>query len=96
VYLIPVGVDSMRSPPLGDQSRVRTLEGRRPGHPDAVQHRRSDFSTRKLYQSADSLTETLFAIRKHQAFRPVSDAGLFELVFYSDSACRASSSPTTA
>ena len=37
----------------------------------------SDFSTTPLYQSNDSLSEPLFTIRKHQAFRPISDASLF-------------------
>ena len=37
----------------------------------------SDYSTKALWQSEDSLTEPLFNIRKHQAFRPVSDASIF-------------------
>ncbi|MBG90133.1 MAG: hypothetical protein CMO80_24990, partial [Verrucomicrobiales bacterium] len=37
----------------------------------------SDLSTKALWQSADSLTEQLFTIRKHQAFRPVSTTGVF-------------------
>lgn len=85
VYLIPVGVDSMRSPPLGDVSRIRTWSVEDLAIPMPFNIGASEFSTRKLYQSSDSLTEPLFTIRKHQAFRPVSDAGLFELVFYSDS-----------
>ncbi len=85
VYLIPVGVDSMRSPPLGDVSQIRTWNVEDLAIPMPFNIGASDFSTRKLYQSSDSLTEELFSIRKHQAFRPVSDAGLFELVFYSDS-----------
>jgi hypothetical protein len=39
----------------------------------------SDFSTKKLYQSADSLAEPLFGVRKHQAFRPVSDPAYFNM-----------------
>lgn len=85
VYLIPVGVDSMRSPPLGDSSRIRTWECGGPRDPDALQCWWLQFSTKKLYQSADSLLEPLFGIRKHDAFRPVSDIAKFELVFYSDS-----------
>jgi len=45
----------------------------------------SDFDKKKLYLSGDSLTEPLFNIRKHGAFRPVADASKFELIFYSDS-----------
>jgi len=44
----------------------------------------SDYATKKLYQSADSLTEPLFEIRKHQAFRPVSSASLFTPDIYGD------------
>jgi hypothetical protein len=42
----------------------------------------SDFSSKKLYQSSDSLTESLFGIRKHQAFRPVSDVQLLTRNLY--------------
>jgi hypothetical protein len=85
VYLIPVGVDSMRSPPLGDTSQVRTWNVQDLAIPMPFNIGGSDFSTKQLYQSADSLIEPLFGIRKHPAFRPVSDIAKFELVFYSDS-----------
>ncbi|MBI4327878.1 MAG: hypothetical protein HY674_21820 [Chloroflexi bacterium] len=42
----------------------------------------SEFSTQKLWQSGDSLTEPLFAIRKHQAFRPVSTTVVFSPSLY--------------
>ena len=42
----------------------------------------SDFSTKQLYQSADSLTEALFSLRKHQAFRPVSTTTAFSADIY--------------
>ena len=45
----------------------------------------SPFSTPSSYVSADSLSEPLFNLRKHAAFRPVSDKSKFELIFYSDS-----------
>jgi hypothetical protein len=85
VYLIPVGVDSMRSPPLGDASQIRTWSVQDLAIPMPFNIGGSDFSTKKLYQSADSLMEPLFGIRKHPAFRAVSDIAKFELVFYSDS-----------
>ncbi len=85
VYLIPVGVDSMRSPPLGDTSQVRSWNVEDLAIPMPFNIGGSDFSTKKLYQSADSLAEPLFTIRKHNAFRPVSDIAKFDLVFYSDS-----------
>ncbi len=74
VYLIPVGIDSMRSPPLGDQSRIRSWTVNDVAIPLPFNIGGSDFSTKNLYQSADSLSELLFQVRKHQAFRPVSDA----------------------
>ncbi len=85
VYLIPVGVDSMRSPPLGDSSKIRSWNVQDLAIPMPFNIGGSDFSTKKLYQSADSLAEPLFGIRKHAAFRPVSDIAKFELIFYSDS-----------
>jgi hypothetical protein len=42
----------------------------------------SDFSSAPLWQSSASLTEPLFAIRKHQAFRPVSSAAYFDNSIY--------------
>jgi len=77
VYLIPVGVDSMRSPPLGDASTIRTWSVQDVTIPLPFNIGDSSFSTRQLWQSSDSLTEPLFSIRKHQAFRPVSNSELF-------------------
>lgn len=79
VYLIPVGVDSMRSPPLGDQSKIRSWNVNDVAIPLPFNIGGSDFSTKKLYQSADSLAEPLFGVRKHQAFRPVSDPAYFNM-----------------
>jgi hypothetical protein len=42
----------------------------------------SDFSSRQLYLSSDSLTEPLFTLRKHQAFRPVSNTDWFSSSLY--------------
>ena len=85
VYLVPVGVDSMRSPPLGDQSQVRSWNVADLAIPMPFNIGASDFDKKKLYLSGDSLTEPLFNIRKHGAFRPVADASKFDLIFYSDS-----------
>jgi ketosteroid isomerase-like protein len=85
IYLIPVGVDSMRSPPLGDTSQIRTWNVQDLAIPMPFNIGGSEHSTKPLFQSGDSLAEPLFGIRKHNAFRPVSDIALFELVFYSDS-----------
>ena len=78
VYLIPVGVDSMRSPPLGDVSVVRTWNVHDVAIPLPFNIGASEFSTKKLWQSADSLSEELFSLRKHQAFRAVSSAEMFK------------------
>ena len=77
VYLIPVGLDSMRSPPLGDQSTIRTWSVQDVTVPMPFNIGSSDFSTKRLWQSSESLTEPLFAVRKHQAFRPVPTAAVF-------------------
>jgi hypothetical protein len=42
----------------------------------------SDFSAKKYWQTSDSLQEPLFALRKHQAFRPVPSATLFTANIY--------------
>lgn len=82
VYLIPVGVDSMRTPPLGDTSAIRTWCVDDLAIPLPFNIGESGFSTKPLWQSSDSLTERLFAIRKHQAFRPVSTAACFSPNLY--------------
>ena len=77
VYLIPVGVDTMRSPPLGDSSQLRTWQVDDVAIPLPFNVGGSGFSGKNFYQSEDSLTEPLFTIRKHQAFRPVDSASQF-------------------
>ena len=78
VYLVPVGVDSMRSPPLGDASGVRSWVVQDVAVPMPFNIGASDLNSKKLWQSPDSLSEELFTIRKHQAFRAVSSAALFK------------------
>lgn len=85
IYLVPVGVDSMRSPPLGDVNTVRTWAVDDLAIPMPFNIGASDFSSAALWQSSDSLTEALFAIRKHQAFRPVSSASFFSRDLYGSS-----------
>ncbi len=85
IYLIPVGVDAMRSPPLGDTSDIRTWIVDDVAIPMPFNIGASDFSTLHLWQSADSLTEPLFAIRKHQAFRPVASTAFFSQSLYGGS-----------
>lgn len=83
IYLIPVGVDSMRSPPLGDASVIRSWSVNDVAIPLPFNIGGSDFSTKQLWQSSASLTEPMFAVRKHQAFRPVSNAAVFTGNIYS-------------
>ncbi len=82
IYLIPVGVDSMRSPPLGDASTIRTWAVDDVAIPMPFDIGASGFSTQQMWQSGDSLTEPLFATRKHQAFRPVSTTAVFNPSLY--------------
>jgi hypothetical protein len=78
VYLIPAGVDSMRSPPLGDTSNVRTWNIADIAVPVPFNIGGSYFSTRALWQSSQSLSEPLFSERKHPAFRPVGASSVFQ------------------
>ncbi len=83
VYLIPVGLDSMRSPPLGDTSVIRTWSVEDVAIPLPFNIGGSEHSTANLWQSRDSLTEPLFSFRKHQPFRPVAHSEVFgTLVVY--------------
>jgi hypothetical protein len=83
IYLIPVGVDSMRSPPLGDTSDIRTWSVDDVAIPLPFNIGGSDYSSVRLWQSEDSLAEPAFTVRKHQAFRPISSASLFSPDIYS-------------
>ena len=78
VYLIPIGVDSMRSPPLGDASAVRSWNINDVAVPMPFNIGGSDLNEKKLWQSPDSLSEELFGVRKHQAFRAVSSTEVFK------------------
>lgn len=85
VYLIPIGTDIMRSPPLGDASQLRQWKVDDVAIPLPFNIGASGFSSKNFYQSSDSLTEPLFTIRKHQAFRPVDSVSLFSGPVYSGS-----------
>ena len=83
VYLVPVGLDSMRSPPLGDVSVIRTWSVDDVAIPLPFNIGGSGFSTAPVWQSGASLTEPIFTVRKYQPFRPVSSAQVFgTLVVY--------------
>lgn len=80
IYLIPVGVDVMRSPPLGDVSTTRQWSVSDVAIPMPFNIGGSAFSTAQLWQSSSSLSEPLFATRKHGEFRPVPTAAAFATV----------------
>ncbi len=86
VYLIPVGVDSMRSPPLGDTPIIRTWSVADVAVPVPYNLGASHFSTKPLWQTSDSLQEPLFQIRKFQAFRPVANEANFSSSIFAGSA----------
>jgi hypothetical protein len=81
-YLIPVGEDFMRTPPLGDSSEIRSWKVADVAIPLPFNIGASGFSTLPFYTSGDSLSEPIFALRKHQAFRPVPDASYFSPSLY--------------
>ncbi|MEI6341389.1 MAG: LamG domain-containing protein [Verrucomicrobiota bacterium] len=85
VYLVPVGVDSMRSPPLGDSTQIRSWSVDDVAIPMPFDIGGSGYSGQNLKASENSLTEPLFAVRKHQSFRPVSSPALFSPSLYGSS-----------
>jgi hypothetical protein len=82
VYLIPCGEDSMRSPPLGDTSTIRSWDVDDVAIPLPFNISAADFSSTPFYTSANSLSEPLLSIRGNQAFRPVSTLSAFNTSIY--------------
>lgn len=82
IYLIPVGLDSMRTPPLGDISDIRTWTVDDVSIPMPFNIGGSTYSISQPWQSGSTLSEPLFSVRKHQAFRPVSSASYFASSIY--------------
>jgi len=82
VYLIPVGQDSMRSPPLGDAGNIRSWNVADIAVPLPFNVSAADFASTPFYTSANSLTEPLFTVREHEAFRPVSTLSVFSPSIY--------------
>ena len=80
VYLIPVGLDYMRSPALGDSTQVRSWNIQDVAIPLPFNIGGSEYSTKKLWQSSESLTDRLFAVRKHQPFRAVDNAEILNSI----------------
>ena len=82
VYLIPCGQDSMRTPPLGDGSAIRSWSVNDVAVPLPYNISANDFASNPFYVASDSLSEPLFATREHQAFRPVSTRAAFNTSIY--------------
>lgn len=78
IYLIPAGADSMRAPPLGDASIIRTWSVDDQAIPLPFNIGNSDYSSQPAWVSAASLSEPAFTLRKHQAFRAVPDGTIFQ------------------
>lgn len=77
VYLIPAGTDFMRSPPLGDSSVVRRWQVQDQAIPLPFNIGESDYASNSGFLSIHSLSEPMFTIRKHPAFRAVPDGTNF-------------------
>ena len=77
LYLIPVGQDVMRTPPLGDGSGLRSWQVHDHALPLPFNIGDSAFSDTRYWTGAETLTEPFFQPRKHQAFRAVDNAEFF-------------------
>lgn len=82
LYLIPVGVDYMRRAPLDGSGQVRSWSVDDVAIPLPFNIGASQLETENSYTSSASLSEPLFAVRKHQAFRPVPSADFFSTSLY--------------
>lgn len=77
VYLIPAGVDRMLAPAFGDTAAVRSWAVKDQAMPLPFNLGHSDFASTQFVTPQGTLNEELWMIRKHQAFRPVSDPAFF-------------------
>jgi hypothetical protein len=77
VYLIPTGTDYMLAPPLGDTNTVRAFAVHDQALPLPFNLGATAFSTTQFFSATGTLSEAPWIVRKHQAFRPVSDPAFF-------------------
>jgi hypothetical protein len=77
IYLIPAGIDSMRTPPLGGANVVRSWAVKDQALPLPLNIGASNYSALQLFTPEGTLNEQLWIPRKHQAFRPVDSASYF-------------------
>ena len=76
-YLIPTGTDYMRAPPLGDTDQIRGFVVKDQALPLPFNLGATAFSTTQFFNANGTLSEQPWILRKHQAFRPVSDPVFF-------------------
>jgi hypothetical protein len=77
VYLIPTGTDYMLAPPLGDTGAARSFTVHDQALPLPFNLGATAFSTTQFFNANGTLSEAPWILRKHQAFRPVSDPAFF-------------------
>ena len=77
LYLIPVGVDRMLAPPLGDTGVARSWMVHDQALPLPYNLGASEFSTTQFFNTNGTLSEQPWILRKHQAFRAVDDPVFF-------------------
>ena len=76
-YLIPCGIDYMRSP-LGDTGDIRSWQVVDQALPLPYNLGASAFNTTQFFGPNDTFAEKPWVIRKHQAFRMVADPAMYE------------------
>ena len=76
-YLIPCGADYMLAPPLGDTNTVRSWNVQDQALPLPFNLGQNDFNSTQFFNANGTLSEQPWIIRKHPAFRPVTDASIF-------------------
>ena len=77
VYLIPCGKDYMLAPPLGDTNALRSWEVDDQALPLPYNLGANDFNSTQFFNANGTLNEQPWIVRKHPAFRAVSDATFF-------------------
>ena len=77
IYLIPCGSDCMLAPPLGDTNTIRSWTVHDQALPLPYNLGASAFNSTQFFDANGTLSEQPWILRKHQAFRPVSDPAFF-------------------
>lgn len=76
-YLIPCGSDYMLAPPLGDNNILRAWQVKDQALPLPYNLGANDFNSTQFFNANGTLSEQPWILRKHQAFRMVSDPSAF-------------------